>query len=130
MNNCNWYQQYVGLEYRQYNCGALLKKVWKEQLNINIDISSSFDLENEVNNRQDFLLNKASNLKIINEPKDKCGVLMYSRSGIVGHVGIYVDIFGGYILHAHKNFTSSVLQSKGTVFTENKLYNYYIPLSE
>jgi hypothetical protein len=119
-----WHENYLNIPYAQYNCAGLLKLVWLKELNINIDINCDFNPSN-YDKRQDLILKQALNFKKINEPIDKCAVLMHSQCGTVGHVGVYIDFDNGYILHAHKDYNASIIEHKNDVFLKNKLYGYY-----
>lgn len=117
-----WFEKYVGLPYEQYNCAALLQKVWHEELNKILDIACN---HNELSIYSDKMVIQACQYTRIEKPVDKCAVLMYSRYGLIGHLGIWVDFEGGYILHAHRSFTNSILQKPEQVYKANKLYGYY-----
>ncbi|HXU26249.1 MAG TPA: hypothetical protein VN698_03390 [Bacteroidia bacterium] len=117
-----WYEKYLIYAYKDFNCAGLLKKVWQDELgidlNINCNIVDNIDKQNEIFKNIQYA-NK------IDVPIDKCAVIMYSRAGTIGHVGVYVDIRDGFILHAHKDFKSAILQPKKDVYTLNPFYAYY-----
>jgi hypothetical protein len=121
----SWYERYIGIPYTSYNCAGLLKFVWLQEFKINIDINCDFDFNTHYLKREQAMLAQASPFIKIDKPVDKCAVLMHSRHGTIGHVGLYVALGSGYILHAHKDFESSILQPANEVLAINKLYGNY-----
>lgn len=117
-----WTDAYIGLPYTQYNCAALLKLVWAKELNLTLDIDTNCS-DNTI--YSGLMVREAAKLVKMDVPIDKCAVLMYSRSGLIGHVGIWLDYKDGYILHAHKDFESSILQKASDVFNLNRLEGFY-----
>ena len=117
-----WYEKYLNLPYQKYNCAGLLQHVWLKEKGYLLDIESSIDLDSLKEYRNDFIIGKLSSLSQIDRPRDMCAVVMLSRN-VVGHIGIYID--GGYILHAHKDYNASIIQSTQDTFLLNPLYGYY-----
>ncbi len=117
-----WYEKYLNLPYEKYNCAGLLQYVWLKEKGYLLNIESSLDLDIIRDSRNDFIIGKLSSLTQIDKPRDMCAVVMLSRN-VVGHIGIYIE--DGYILHAHKQYTSSLIQQQQDVFLLNPLYGYY-----
>jgi len=124
-----WYEKYVNIPYKTCNCAELLVAVWSFEFGTSVDYDKGLYLNLLANNQnigiEELIVSHANLFQEIDEPIDKCAVLMYSRSGVVGHIGIYVDVNRGYVLHAHKNFKASVMQPKQQVFSLNPLYKYF-----
>ncbi len=127
MNNIitkDWHEKYLNIYYSKYNCAGLLKLVWLKELNVNIDIECTFNWSTELEKRKNKILSVAKDFKTIYTAIDKCAVLMVGKGGDIGHVGVYVDIDTGYILHSNKDFKKSILEPKNQVFKTNKLVMY------
>jgi hypothetical protein len=122
----NWHESYLGLPYSKYNCGALVQKILFDEFSYFLDIRNNRDLSLDLQARAEHMVIKSSDFIKIDKPIDKCVVLMYTHNNMVGHVGVYVSIGAGYILHTTKAYGFSILEPLNQVLKKNKLYGYFI----
>lgn len=112
----HWVNQYIGLPYSSFNCWELVRHIMREHY--------GRDIPAVVLPIQD-VKGVADQWQLVTEPRDGDGVLM--RNGKAPHVGVFVDVDGGKVLHSMRKTgvvisTFSQLDAVGLGF--RKFYRY------
>ena len=84
-----------------FDCWTLLKDIYKHQLNVEIPDLPHININDVYSLRENITNEKAirSDWLLLDSPVNLCAVAMSKFNRCVHHVGVFIDIDGGKVLH-------------------------------
>lgn len=126
----HWTTEYLGLSWVSgargpdaYDCWGLLVKVYQERLQISLREHNADFSKVSICDRE--IADESAEWERLCIPEDMCAVALSKSVKFLHHVGIYLDIDGGLIMHSHET-SGVVIQSVQELRNQGwKRFEYY-----
>lgn len=130
--NCDWVQPLLGLKWKigargpfEYDCWGLLWHVYRTRLNIELPEYPGMNTANvwEVARKIEGVIISDMDWKQIKSPIHLCAVAM-SSGRVLHHVGVWLDIDGGLVLHSRDSgaITAQSLRGLSSIGIQRIIY--------
>ena len=131
MKDYSWVHKYLGLPWKaggrsdgEFDCWGLLREVYKTQLGVELPIINGFDARC-VSGCVSGIEHGMSDWAQLDLPIDFCGVGLSMSKKFIHHVGVFLDVDGGQILHCHEK-AGVIIESPSEMRMKSwRTINYY-----